>query len=112
MNLTEIGDNEKTNALICHTNNAKCCDQDNFVSSSWRFPNRTVVDNRKTNGSFTRNRRKESILLYRELNSSGPIGIYACEIKDSQANTAQELQVGIYPINEGNCCKYGYTTTA
>ena len=100
--LTEIGDN-RTTALICHTNITSCCNLASSTFSEWKYPGRTRVKLRKAkNELFTRDRGNRTIFLYRKEDTLGPIGIYSCEINDSLTNTAQELQVGIYPIDKGN----------
>ena len=105
MNLTEIG-NERTTALICHTNITSCCRPENPIFSEWKYPGRTRVKYRGyrnlANESFTRDRSDRTIYLYRKEDTFGPVGIYSCEIYDSLTNTTQELQVGIYSINEGS----------
>ena len=108
VNLTEIG-TDKTTALICHTNITSCCKQlgSSAGLGEWKYPGRTrvkfrYIKNYEQNELFTRDRGNRTIFLYRKEGTLGPIGIYSCEINDSLTNTAQELQVGIYPINEGN----------
>ena len=100
--LTEIGDN-MTTALICHTNITSCCGPGSSALSDWKYPGGTRVKNdgmNKEYESFTRG--DKTTFLYRKEDTLGPTGIYSCEINDSLTNTTQELQVGIYPINEGN----------
>ena len=104
MILTEIGSNETT-ALICHTNITDCCrTTGSSVLSDWIYPQGERVQSysRQDGDPFTRNRGSGTVFLYRNEMSMGPSGIYSCEIEDPQSNTSQELQVGVYPLSEGN----------
>ena len=100
--LTEIGDN-MTTALICHTNITSCCKSlSSSALSNWKYPGRTIVKSRYENETFTRNRGKRTIFLYRKEDRLGPTGMYTCEVNDALTNTTSELHVGIFLINEGN----------
>ena len=99
--LTEIG-NDKTTALICHTNITRCCGPGSPTFSEWKYPGQTKVKFRNNeNELFTRVRGHRTIFLFRKEDTLGPTGIYTCGINDSLTTTNKSYKTEIPILPRG-----------
>ena len=100
--LEDIG--EWSDALLCWTENASCC-QPPYTESNgqsaignWFFPNGTRVPSSDNQWDFHRTRGQMVVSLHRR--RSGENGIYHCEIPDAM-NVIQTIYIGVYSADAG-----------
>lgn len=93
------------NTLNCYTNLKTCCrDSDSRLTGGphgiFRFPDGNEVSSRASATSMIFSRNKQSLLLHRGNNATGPTGIYTCEIPDHD-DMNQYVYFGVYNSNQG-----------
>ena len=102
--LDNIG--EDSNALLCVTNNTKCCARAQVpgkgILGDWFFPNgekvpNSILDN-GTVANIYRNRGPSVVRLHRR--RGGVPGIYRCEIPDT-SGVNQNIYIGVYTASTG-----------
>ncbi len=81
------------NALRCLTPLTLCCSTSSL--GDWRYPDRTFVHGISDGGSISRSRGPSSVILHRTNNAMSPIGVYTCEIPDTNG-TIKQLDVYLY----------------
>ena len=96
VNLTDIG--EGYDALHCLTNLTTCCrGADGGRAGEWFLPGQTspVIGINKDKGTtnFTRSRGPSAVLLNHRT-STGPTGLYTCQVPDGSA-TNRTLYIGV-----------------
>ncbi len=102
------------NALRCLTPLTLCCRGSDTGTSSlgyWRYPDRAFVQSISDGDSISRSRGPSSVILHRTNNAMSPIGVYTCEIPDTNGTIKQldvYLYVGQLPgqfFSDSNCSK-------
>ena len=88
-------------ALLCVTTNNNCCrNADNSRRGElgiWRFPDGTVPDDMGTaTTAMTIARHAYQILLHRPSGVVAPVGIYTCEVPDTNGSSTKLLQVYLF----------------
>ena len=85
-------------ALLCRTDRTDCCGTGSgeLRQGEWFYPDGTLVrtDHRGANDSFYRNRHTGIVRLNRRNGTTGPTGLYCCEVAsvaDPDARICVEL---------------------
>ena len=114
VSLENIGDSD-TLALLCMTDLAACCRSPHSSAlGDWFFPNGTAVPNSDIDGKglmwdFYRNRGLRVVRMIRR--RGGVDGIYHCVIPVSAGPPIiyQNISIGVYAANDGECSIEMYT---
>ena len=85
ISIGSIGEGE--NALLCKTDNSKCCRSRRNQIGEFYYPNGVRVPNVRAGQGFFRNRGNQVIRLNRRPGILYPIGLYHCEIPDNNGVT-------------------------
>ena len=99
-----IGEGKDSEAVLCHTDDPTCCNNNQTNSSNWYYPNGSTIESFtsiKMKGhpsslhNFARNRGTSVVRLYRiKNNDPDERGHFCCEIRDA-AGDYHRLHVNI-----------------
>lgn len=108
--ISDIGDN-MDNRILCITSNPECCTRSTNRLGFWYFPSGREVTGRSSSENIYRVRssaesksstKLNAVMLgRRDVNASGPTGLYRCVIPD-RFGVDQTFIIGIYSSHENS----------
>ena len=103
VNIQDIG--AGTNALFCLTDRMHCCrKRDGGASGEWYLPGESDpipgASSATDRDTFRKQRWTSVVALIHNNNPTTPLGLYRCEVMDSN-NITQSVYVGVYGANGG-----------